>query len=72
MTTCAIASAVAADIETRAAHGLRKYGVTLERTDLDRQAWLQHAYEEALDLACYLRRLIEDEKADKAERDAAE
>lgn len=55
---CAIAEAVASDIRTRAEVGLRKYGVTLERTDLNRREWLQHAYEEALDLACYLRRLI--------------
>lgn len=57
--TCRIAASVAADIEARAALGLAKYGVTLERTDLSRRDWMQHAYEEALDLACYLKRLIE-------------
>jgi hypothetical protein len=58
---CPIAAMVTEDIQARSAVGLRKYGVTLGRTDLTRKQWLQHAYEEALDLACYLRRLIEDE-----------
>jgi hypothetical protein len=58
-TACPIAAAVAADVLTRAEVGLRKYGVTLGRDDLSRKQWLQHAYEEALDHACYLRKLIE-------------
>ena len=63
MTDCPIVQAVIADLEMRAETGLAKYGVTLARTDLDRRAWLVHAYQEALDLACYLRRLIEMEDA---------
>ena len=58
-TACPIAHAVAADVLARADAGLKKYGVTLARTDLSRHDWLVHAYQEALDLACYLRRLIE-------------
>lgn len=50
----------------RAARGLQKYGVTTERTDLTREQWLQHALEEALDLAVYLQRCIVDERARKA------
>lgn len=42
--------------------GLRKYGVTTERTDLTRLQWLIHAQEEACDLAVYLQRLIEEER----------
>jgi hypothetical protein len=57
MTT--IVDAVKEDLDRRAALGLKKYGVSLERTDLTETDWIQHAYEEALDLACYLRRLIE-------------
>ena len=57
MTT--IVDAVKEDLDRRAVLGLKKYGVGLERTDLTEDAWIQHAYEEALDLACYLRRLIE-------------
>ncbi len=62
---CPIAAAVASDILARAELGLRKYGVPLSRTDLSRAQWLQHAYEEALDLANYLRVLIEMEKPTK-------
>jgi hypothetical protein len=51
---------VMADLVSRRAAGLRKYGTTLARTDLDHRAWLQHAYEEALDLACYLKRAMQD------------
>ena len=51
--------AVKEDLDRRAALGLKKYGVGLERTDLTEIDWIQHAYEEALDLACYLRRLID-------------
>jgi hypothetical protein len=59
MTVCPIASAVAADVRTRAEKGLAKYGVTLARADLSQQDWLQHLYEELLDAACYVKRLIE-------------
>ena len=44
----------------RSQMGIQKYGTTMERTDLDTIAWLRHAQEEALDLAVYLERLIED------------
>jgi hypothetical protein len=30
----------------------------MDRTDLDEEQWLQHAYEEALDLAIYLKKII--------------
>jgi hypothetical protein len=54
-----IVNAVKEDLDKRAALGLKKYGVGLDRTDLTETDWIQHAYEEALDLSCYLRRLIE-------------
>jgi hypothetical protein len=66
-TPCPIVAAVSADLADRAALGLRKYGVTLGRSDLTRADWLQHAYEEALDMACYLRRLIQMETNPNAE-----
>lgn len=56
---CRIASTVAREIEARAVVGLGKYGVTVADSPLSRAEWLQHAYEEACDLAVYLRRLIE-------------
>ena len=39
--------------------GFNKYGVTLERTDLTLHDWVQHAQEEAMDLALYLERIKE-------------
>ena len=44
----------------RANTGLKKYGVTTERTDLTNKQWLIHAQEEAMDLAIYLQRIIDD------------
>lgn len=39
--------------------GLRKYGVTTERTDLDIVDWLRHAQQESMDHAIYLEVLIQ-------------
>lgn len=50
---------VCADIAARQALGLKKYGTTVEGNPLSLRAWLQHAYEETLDQAIYLRRSIE-------------
>lgn len=53
-------------IRVRRDAGRQKYGTTMERSDLTRRQWLQHAQEEAMDLAIYLERLIrEDNAADK-------
>lgn len=54
---CPVAAAVAADVVRRAEHGFQKYGTNLMRSDLSLEAWVQHAYEEALDLAAYLKRI---------------
>ena len=48
---------VVAELEAREAKGIETYGTTLDRTDLTRSQWLRHAYEEALDLALYLKKL---------------
>ena len=53
-----IIAAVQGDLAARSALGLAKYGTTLARTDLTQAEWLQHAYEEALDFACYLKRVL--------------
>lgn len=47
------------DIKARREAGLKKYGTTLDRTDLTKKEWIQHAYEEALDLACYLKKIMQ-------------
>jgi hypothetical protein len=44
-------------LKSRMETGLKKYGVTTERTDIELLGWLQHAQEEALDLAVYLERI---------------
>lgn len=54
-----IEDAVAKKIQDRAETGKNKYGVTMERTDLNTVEWLTHAQEEAMDLAVYLEKLIE-------------
>ncbi len=56
-----IETLVREDILTRQQRGLSKYGVSVADNPLNRKQWLQHAYEEALDLAVYLKRLIEEE-----------
>ena len=38
--------------------GISKYGVTVDGNNLTEKEWLQHALEEALDLANYLQKLI--------------
>lgn len=43
--------------EQRADDGLKKYGVTLERTDLSTLDWIEHAQDELMDGILYLERL---------------
>ena len=56
---------VCVDIRYRQQMGIKQYGSTLADNPLPLRDWLQHAYEEALDQALYLRRAIQ-------EMDAAE
>ena len=55
-----IENIVCAKIKQRAALGKEKYGTTMERDDLTPLEWLIHAQEEAMDLAVYLEKLIQD------------
>lgn len=41
-------------IRQRADAGLKKYGVTLDRTDLNEEEWLQHLLEEVCDAGGYI------------------
>lgn len=54
-----ITAKLCAELHIRADVGLRKYKVTVSNNPLSRRQWLQHAKEEALDLAVYLQRLID-------------
>lgn len=55
-----IVESVRQKILARSQVGISKYGTTMERKDLDRIQWLKHAQEEAMDLAVYLERCIQD------------
>jgi len=44
-------------LKNRSETGIRKYGTTLDRTDLEVKQWIDHAIEEALDHALYLQRI---------------
>ncbi len=46
------------DLQAREVRGLKEYGTTMDRTDLSQDEWLQHAYEEALDLSLYLKKIM--------------
>lgn len=41
-------------IRQRATTGLKKYGVTLDRKDLNEEEWLQHLLEEVCDAGGYI------------------
>lgn len=51
---------VCADIAKRQQLGIKKYGVTVEKSNLSLRQWLQHSYEETLDNAVYLKRAMEE------------
>ena len=53
-----IEAAVCEDIAKRQRLGIQKYGGTVEDNPLDLREWLQHAYEECLDQAVYLKRAM--------------
>jgi hypothetical protein len=48
------------DIKRRQRIGILKYGTTVANNPLELRAWLQHAYEECLDQAIYLKRAIQE------------
>jgi hypothetical protein len=56
------------DLLAREDKGLKEYGTTMDRTDLTEIDWLQHAYEEALDLSIYLKKLINIKKNENAKK----
>lgn len=51
---------VCQDIANRQKLGISKYGQTVRENKLSHREWLQHAYEECLDQAIYLKRAIEE------------
>ena len=55
-----IVQAVIRKFQERSDLGQKKYGVTLDRTDLKPLDWIQHAQEELMDGILYLERLKKD------------
>ncbi len=55
-----IEAKVCEDITKRQQFGINKYGRTVEFNPLDLKQWLQHAYEECLDQAIYLKRAMKE------------
>lgn len=53
-----IEACVCDDIAHRQQIGIKKYGQTVAENPLSLRDWLQHAYEESLDHAVYLKRAI--------------
>lgn len=53
-----IEAEVCIEISKRQEFGIAKYGTTVADNPLSLRQWLQHAYEETLDKAIYLKRAI--------------
>lgn len=53
-----IEAEVCIEIARRQEKGIAKYGTTVADNPLSLRQWLQHAYEETLDKAIYLKRAI--------------
>lgn len=51
------------DIAKRQQVGIAKYGTTVSENPLSHMQWLQHAYEECLDMAVYLKRAMEERRS---------
>lgn len=60
MTPTGTEQRVCQDITERQQKGIAKYGLTVEANPLTLRQWLQHAYEETLDKAVYLKRAMEE------------
>ena len=57
-----IVESVIKQFKQRSEVGKVKYGITLDRTDLTRLQWLNHAQQEAMDMILYLEKLKQYDK----------
>ncbi len=60
-----IEAMVCDDIAKRQQVGIAKYGTTVAENPLTHAQWLQHAYEECLDMAVYLKRAMAEKGGDQ-------
>jgi hypothetical protein len=58
-----IVESVIKQFKDRSSVGIEKYGTTLDRTDLTRLDWINHAQQEAMDLVLYLEKLKQEHEA---------
>jgi hypothetical protein len=63
-----VVDAVVRKFLERSAVGQKKYGVTLDRTDLKVLDWITHAQEELMDGILYLERLRHEVKSDPVKK----
>ena len=54
-----IVESVIEQFKQRSETGIKKYGVTLDREDLNTLQWLQHLQEELMDATLYVQKLKE-------------
>lgn len=66
-----IEALVCGDIASRQALGIAKYGQTVAANPLPLREWLNHAYQECLDQAVYLRRAMAEMDALEKNREPA-
>ena len=64
--------AVRSMLLTRSQVGLKKYGVTTERKDIDLIGWLNHLQEELCDAAVYIDRIKEEVNAHIPQKEGAD
>ena len=57
-----VVESVIEQFKQRSEVGKVKYGITLDRTDLTRLEWLNHAQQEAMDMILYLEKLKQYDK----------
>ena len=57
-----IVESVIEQFKQRSEVGKVKYGITLDRTDLTRLEWINHAQQEAMDMILYLEKLKQYDK----------
>ena len=57
-----IVESVINQFKERSKVGIKKYGVTLDRDDLSRLDWINHAQQEAMDFVLYLEKLKQELK----------
>ena len=48
--------------EERSVVGIKKYGTTLDRNDLELEEWIIHLQEELMDATLYLEKILESNK----------